>query len=228
MPSLPVDGRCRCLFPSVQATYDLLPLNPHLKAILLALAAMGVAGSILLLLLVAAWRRRRQGRAVPRAWYVAGLLAGVVAACGAHLSLAFVGMTVNGGSYQRRVVEKDQVLRLIERRDMWGRSGMCLVWDERGELDLVETGYYADDRKQGTLAFDAGGVGFRDERGKCGPWLFLEQDGSPDRARSGWYSGDQPVAVQHPERFGLDVPAGSTRPLDQNELGDLLLAWDSR
>ena len=203
-------------------------MHPHTQAILLALAATGAAGSILLLLLVAVWRRRGQGRAVPLAWHVATAFVGVVAACAAYLSFVFLGMTINGGSCERTVVEIDGAVRRIERRNMWGRSGMCFEWDEQRRLDLVETGYYSGDRKDGTIAFEADGVGFRDEHGKCGPWLFLAADGEPDPVRSGCYGKDKPALVDRPELFGLDVPAGSIRPLDQQDIDDLLLAWSSR
>ena len=203
-------------------------MDPHLRAILLALAAAGVSGTLLLLLIAAIGRRRARGVAVPIPWIAATALVGVVAAASAYLLMVFLGMTINGGSRSREVVEVDGVLRRIERRAMWGRSGLCLEWDERRALDLADSGFYADGRKVGALAFEADGVGFRDEDGKRGPWLFLAADGAPDATRSGWYDEDQPVLVQQPRLFGMEIPPGSIRPLDGDELTDLRLAWESR
>lgn len=201
--------------------YDLPAVDPHLRAILLALAAAGVSGAILLLLIAAIVRRRARKVAVPIPWIASSVVVGVVAASSAYLSLVFLGMTVNGGSYARTVEEVDGVLRRIERRNMWGRSGLCLAWDERGELDLAESGFYSDGKKDAELAFEADAVGYLHEGRKCGPWLFLGVDGTPDPARSGWYEEDGPAPWP-------GLPKGSIRPLDKAHLEDLLLAWESR
>ncbi len=203
-------------------------MDPHLRAILLAFVAAGVSGAALLLLIAAIARRRARRSAVPIPWIAATALVGVVAAASGYLLMVFLGMTINGESHSREVVEVDGVLRRIERRAMWGRSGLCLEWDERHVLDRDDSGFYADGRKVGALAFEADGVGFRDEDGKRGPWLFLGPDGAPDAIRSGWYDEDQPVRVQQPQLFGLDIAAGPIRPLDRDDLGDLRLAWESR
>ena len=155
-------------------------------------------------------------------------LAGAAAGSSGLVLLVLLGMAVNGGSCDR-VVRPDEAGGVrIERQDMWGRRGMCLALTASGSLDLQESGYFVGNEKVAPIVFEPDGVGFRDEHGKRGPWLFLDAEGRPDPERTGWYEHDQPARVERPDLLGLDGPPGSIRPLAQNELEDLLLAWKSR
>ena len=203
-------------------------MDPHVRAILLSLTATAVGGLALWACAAALLRRRRQARPASTALKVAAACAGLAALGAAYLALVFLGMTVNGGSCERTVVQTDGVLRSIERRDMWGRAGMCLYWNGSAQLDRERSGLFSGGRQVAAISFEPDGVGFRDAQGRCGPWLYLGPDGEPDPARTGWYDAGELALVKRSHALGPAVTLGSALPLRAPELDDLRLAWASR
>ena len=200
-------------------------MHPHVLAILLSLAATAVGGLALWACAAALLRRQRQARPLPTALKVAAACAGLGALGAAYLALVFLGMTVNGGSYERTVVRTDGALRTIERRDMWGRQGICLYWDGSAQLDRERSGFFSGGKRVAAISVEPDGAGFRDTQGRCGPWLYLGPDGEPDPARTGRYEADELILVTPSQALEPGLAEGSVLP---SELDDLRLAWASR
>jgi hypothetical protein len=143
-----------------------------------------------------------------------GVVAGALLLVGSVLLVFWIGLGINGGSMERRVVQEDGKVRAIERRFWGGRTGLYLSFTQAGRLDVAQSGCFDDGKRTGDLVLEDQAIGCWSRSGRTGPWLFLTSPDPAvaeiDRERSGWY------------RDGARL---DWHPLDKVEQEDLLTAW---